>query len=183
MPTFETQTLGVRESLKILQEMAKPNQAMKIAKRGLRAAGTIMARGIRKAVPPTKTDGHSRESITKAIGSSVKQLGVGREIEMKVGIGVGKKRGSYRPTGIFLAVGTVDRYSGMKTLRQQVKRRWSIYGTRGTGKPVRFRGRVTKYPFVQQGVDATIVQARLKFEEVVFGDLDKAFRGSLSSIQ
>lgn len=183
MPSFDTQTLGLQESLNFLRSNKLPAEAMKVAKKGLHAALAIIAAGIRRQVPPVKTDGHSSESIKKSIGKSVKQIGVGKELIGRVGVGVGKRRGTYRTTGVFLAVGTVDRYSGIKTVRKAVKRRWQIVNVVDSGKPIRFRGRVQKDPFVTRGFEATRVAARQKFEDVVYRDLNESVRAMLMTIQ
>lgn len=183
MPTFDSQMLGIGQALRVLQSELLPNDAMKAAKRGLNASLAIIGRGQRAAVPKAMTPGHSNDEVKKSIGKSVKQVGVSRQLIGKSGIGAGKKRGTFNPVGVFIAVGTIDRYAGVRTIRSQVKRRWAILGQESTGKPIAFRGRVRKFPFIQMGFEATRIQARIAFENVVFADLDKSFRASLMSIQ
>lgn len=125
------------------------SSARKGVRAGLNSAGTVVAQAQRGAVPVAKTKGHNNESIKRAIGRKV-FTNKGR-LTMKSGVGVGKKKGTYRTSGVFLAAGTVDRFSGYKTIRQKRNGKYVIIRKEKTGNPVRFRGHVKKVDFIQRG--------------------------------
>jgi hypothetical protein len=150
---------GVKETEKLLTQTLT-SSVRKGQRAGMNAAGTIIAKAQRAAVPPAKTKGYTTQRVKKAIGRKVfVRKG---QLTLKVGVGVGKKKGTYRPSAVFLAAGTQDRFSGIKTIKRRNKKtgKYEVVRREKTGNPVRFLGRVKKSDFVRRGYDQTRSLAR-----------------------
>lgn len=173
MTTITTTSMGFSGLLDELRNRA-PARAKSGMKRGLRAATKEYRIGIQAAVQPARTRGHTNISVIAGMGERV-WSDKESSANAKVGYGVGKKRGSYRPSGIFILTGTVNRYTGSKTRKSKTFVRrgsgpWTPTTTRRvtqTGNARKFRGRVQKSGIVPRGVASAGPAARMKFEAVL----------------
>lgn len=145
---------GIKETEKLLTDTVT-----KSVRKGQRAAfgvaGTQIVKAQRAAVPPAKTKGRTTASVKRALGRKV--FVRNGQFVLKVGVGVGKKKGTYRPSAVFLAVGTKDRWSGIKEIRRRNKKtgKYELIRKKRTGNPIRYLGRVRKADFVRRGYAAT----------------------------
>ncbi|AMV18258.1 hypothetical protein [Planctomyces sp. SH-PL14] len=173
MTSITVGRLGVTHVLEDLR-VRLPKKAIAVARRGLRAAVEEIRKGIAAAVPKARTRGHSEVSVQQAIGGRV-WSDARSKINAKVGVGVGKKRGTYRPNAVFLATGTQVRWTGSKGIREKItervgrgkqfKTRWVRGRTEQTGNARKYRGRVLKSGMVPRGVGNALPLARRKFVE------------------
>ncbi|AMV16597.1 hypothetical protein [Planctomyces sp. SH-PL14] len=175
MTTIRMGRLGVTHVLEDLR-VRLPNKAAAVAKRALRAALKVMETTVAASVEKAKTKGHSEENVRKAIGSRV-WSDKRSKMNGKVGVGVGKKRGTYRPNAVFLATGTQVRWTGSKGIKGKIrerigrghqwKTRWVVTRQEQTGNARKYRGRVLRSGLLQRGVRASLPMARRKFVETI----------------
>jgi hypothetical protein len=174
MTSITTTAMGFGSLLDELRNKA-PARAKNAMKRGLRASTKEFRAGIQAAVPPPRTRGHSNISVVAGMGERV-WSDRDSAANAKVGYGVGKKRGTYRPRGIFILTGTVNRWTGSKTRkvamfsRRSPSEAWKATSSRKvtqTGNARKFRGRVQKSGIVPRGVASAAPMARQKFEAVL----------------
>jgi hypothetical protein len=142
---MKMQVRGLKEVERLLTQTVTTS-VRKGQRSGLNVAGTQIVKAQRNAVPPAKTGGRTTESVKRSLGRKV-FVRQGKLV-LKSGVGVGKKRGTYRPTAVFLAAGTVDRWTGTITRRN---RKGVVTSRKSTGNAVRFTGRVRKSDFVRRG--------------------------------
>lgn len=147
---MKMQIRGLKETEKLLTDTVTKS-VRKGQRSGLNAAGTQIVKAQKAAVPPAKTRNHTTESVKRSLGRKV-FVRAGKLV-LKSGVGVGKKKGSYNPAAVFLAAGTVDRWTGIKTKRRRNRKtgKYEVVSRRMTGAPVKFVGRVKKADFVRRG--------------------------------
>jgi len=136
------------------------------ARKAMNAGGQQMVYGIRRAVPRAKTRGHSNRSTKRSVGKRVRRQRDGFYC-LKVGMGVGKKRGTVPKHAPANVAGTVDRYTGAK----QIRKRGRAVGLEQTGNSRKFRGRVTGSDVVRMGVEQSAATAEQKMLEVAQREL------------
>ena len=156
---MKMQIRGLKETERLLTDTLVKS-VKKGQRAGMNSAGTQIAKAQRAAVPPAKTKGHTTQSVKRAIGRKV-FMKHGR-MTLKVGVGVGKKKGTYRPSAVFLAAGTKNRFSGIKEIKRRNKKtgKYEVVRRQRTRNPIRFLGRVVKADFVRRGYDQTRSLAR-----------------------
>lgn len=168
-------SLGGAALLDELRRLA-PDRARRGAKRALRAASKEYTKGIQQAIEPARTRGHTSLSVVAGMGDKV-WSDKESQFNAKSGYGVGKKKGTYRPSGIFTLTGTTNRYTGSKGIKSKIYERvgrghqWRsrrvVTKTEQTGNARKFRGRVQKSGAVMRGVAAAGPVAKQKFEAVL----------------
>ena len=182
MTSVTSRHLGVEDVRRDLRERL-PLQAKRVEMRAMKASVEVIRLSIVANVPKATTRGHSEVSVQNAIGGRVWSPG-GRHIMSKVGVGVGKKQGTYRPNAVFQATGTDARWTGSRGIKQRVKERvgrghmfqsrWTVGRREQTGHARKYRGRVLKTGMVSRGVSQGLPAARRKFVDVV----NRAFKRS-----
>mgnify|MGYP000955609506 CR=1 FL=1 len=177
--------------------------ATRIGRRALGAMFREYRKGIRQAVPlrlSGKNAGSANDTIQSEVNYKVFTKR-GNIISAKVGVSVGKKNprqkfakgesfqefksrvmGLYSkgkialPHAHLLALGTVNRWTGAKDVRKRKGGKLVIVGKRATGNPTLFRGRVTKSPFVMQGVSSRNAAAEAAFRLALNTLINEAFK-------
>lgn len=173
--SFGVTSLGGAALINELRVLA-PKRFKTGAKAATRAATKEYTKGIQAAVPPPRTRGHSNLSVVAGMGDKVFETSEA-EVQGKTGYGVGKKRGTYRPSGVFILTGTVNRYTGGVTSRKKIyersgrghqwRKRWVRTADPSKMSAKNFRGRVQKSGIVPRGVAAAGPVARQKFVDVL----------------
>jgi hypothetical protein len=112
---------------------------------GISKGMTIIARGIRKAVPP------KQKSVKKAVGQRFKKTKEKHKVDAKVGLGVGKRTQLKERDGKRPGVG----------ISKQNVHWWELGTKQRTTKKGKSTGRMRKGPpVVREGFHATKTQAR-----------------------
>lgn len=155
---------GLKETIETIS--ALPKKGKRAARQAMNRGLTVVVRGIKgKIGNRAKTKGHSLTRIRRAIGRRVSDGRTPHTLRGKVGFGVGKRRGSYPPHGLFKLWGTKDRYTGA------VKKRYRPFGVKSsfeksTGKARRYRGRVPEGTFIEEGFASSSAEAAKVMEAV-----------------
>lgn len=172
--SMQVTSLGGAALLEELRVHA-PNRVKRGTRRALKASAAEFTKAFQANVPAPQTKGHSNVSIAAGMGDRVK-ADKDALYQAKSGFGVGKKRGTYRPAGIFLLTGTTNRWTGSKTRKTRIYERrgdgpWVSRRAMGkvtqTGNARKFRGRVQKSNIVPRGIATAGPVAKQKFIDVL----------------
>lgn len=131
-----------------------------VTTRAIKKGAEIVREAISNAVPFAKTEGHSTERVRQSIGYRMVRDRKSGVATAKVGVGVGKKKGTYPTHAVFLATGTVARYTGSKRIRSKKRIAATGQTRESTGNKVAFRGYVKKSRFVLFGFRRSSAAAR-----------------------
>ncbi len=122
--------------------------ANRIAKPALKTFASVLAQGMRKALPAATTPGHTNQNIKKVIGSAGVKKYAGRTLAAKAGVNVGKASRSvvraFAPHAHLYAMGTLARVQN---------------------KTGRSTGTMPANPFVRVGARAVEARARNRMFE------------------
>ena len=187
--TFTVVT-GVDELDAMFHELARDGQ-----NRAVRTAMAkmlrVIARGIKAAVPPVKTPGHLRSSVTNAIFQKFKRNSFSGVVEAKVGAGVGRKinavlkRRGKRRGGVGMSarnihwyiLGTADRWTGRQSKHHYRRGKKYAVSSMSTGKKRAFRGRMPAQGIVKLGLARSSAEAEqtylTSFRELLNAEIAK----------
>lgn len=173
-----------------------PMQGPKIVKDAARDAMKVMQGAMRSAIPPAVTPGHSNKSIVQSVG-----LRVGSKDNIvtiaKTGIGVNmlrsdekallfasksKLKSSVAPHAHLYIMGTEDRWTGRKSVRQRKEfSRRDQYRYENTGHPRMYKGRMDPSRYMPRQMASVIAAnssaVERKFVESVTKRIGKIVNG------
>lgn len=172
-----------------------PYEGPKIIKAAARESMKVMQVAMRSAIPLAITQGHSNKSIIRSVGLSVKsksevittaKTGIGvnmtREDEQALFASVSRKKKAVAPHAHLYIMGTVDRWTGSKRVRNSRKTGLAgRYRQQETMHPRMFRGRMNPNRYMPQRMSTVIAShagnVERKFIDSVTQRIGKVING------